>query len=44
MKFKFLIFIATILSSLSLIVAQEKDIIADQTVNVTKPYTPTISE
>ena len=45
MKLKFLIFIITISSSLS-IVAQErtKDTIDDQVVNVIKPYTPTISD
>ncbi|NRD20757.1 TonB-dependent receptor [Winogradskyella eckloniae] len=44
MKIKFLIFILTISSSLSFVVAQEKDTIADQTVNVIKPYQPTISD
>ena len=44
MKIKFLIFIVTISSSMSFVVAQEKDTIADQTVNVIKPYTPTISD
>ncbi|WP_405576605.1 TonB-dependent receptor [Winogradskyella sp. Asnod2-B02-A] len=44
MKIKFLIFIITISSSMSFVVAQEKDTIADQTVNVIKPYTPTISD
>ncbi|WP_407557626.1 TonB-dependent receptor [Winogradskyella sp. 4-2091] len=44
MKIKFLIFIITITSSLSFVVAQEKDTIADQTVNVIKPYQPTISD
>lgn len=45
MKIKFLIFIITI-SSLSFTFAQErnKDTIADQTVNVIKPYSPTISD
>ena len=46
MKIKFLIFIITISSSLSLTFAQErtKDTIDDQVVNVVKPYTPTISD
>jgi len=46
MKIKFLIFIITIASSWSFVVAQErtKDTIGDQTVNVIKPYTPTISD
>lgn len=46
MKIKFLIFIITIASSLSFAFAQErtKDTIDDQTVNVIKPYTPTISD
>ena len=46
MKIKFLIFIITISSSLSLTYAQErtKDTIDDQVVNVVKPYTPTISD
>lgn len=45
MKIKFLTFII-IISSLSFTFAQErnKDTIADQTVNVIKPYTPTISD
>lgn len=45
MKIKFLIFII-IISSLSFTFAQErnKDTIADQTVNVIKPYSPTISD
>lgn len=45
MKIKFLTFII-IISSLSFTFAQErnKDTIADQTVNVVKPYTPTISD
>ncbi|WP_426430998.1 TonB-dependent receptor [Winogradskyella sp. HB-48] len=45
MKIKFLIFITTISSSLS-IVAQEraKDTIDDQVVNVVTPYKPTISD
>jgi hypothetical protein len=44
MKIKFLIFIITISSSLSL-VAQEraKDSLDDQVVNVVTPYKPTIS-
>lgn len=44
MKLKFLIFIFTLASSWSFIAAQQKDTIADQTVNVIKPYTPTISD
>lgn len=44
MKIKFLIFILTIASSFSFVNAQEKDTIADQTVNVIKPYQPTISD
>ena len=46
MKIKFLIFIITIASSWTFVIAQErtKDTIADQTVNVIKPYTPTISD
>ncbi len=46
MKFKFLIFIITILSSLSFTYAQEraKDTIDDQVVNVVKPYKPAISD
>lgn len=45
MKIKFLIFIITITSSIT-IAAQErtKDTIDDQVVNVIKPYTPTISD
>ena len=44
MKIKFLIFILTIASSFSFVNAQEKDTIGDQTVNVIKPYKPTISD
>ena len=46
MKIKFLIFIITILSSLSFTYAQEraKDTIDDQVVNVVKPYKPAISD
>jgi hypothetical protein len=46
MKIKFLFFIITISSGLSLVYAQErtKDTIDDQVVNVVKPYAPTISD
>ena len=46
MKIKFLIFLITISSSLSLAYAQErkKDTIDDQVVNVVTPYKPTISD
>ncbi|MBV7270422.1 TonB-dependent receptor [Winogradskyella luteola] len=46
MKIKFLIFIITISSSISLLWAQErtKDTIDDQVVNVVTPYKPTISD
>jgi outer membrane receptor protein involved in Fe transport len=46
MKIKFLIFMITMSSSITLVNAQErtKDTIDDQVVNVVKPYTPTISD
>ena len=46
MKIKFLIFIISISSSVSIAYSQErtKDTIDDQVVNVIKPYTPAISD